>query len=263
MSLRDIDPVILVCYRFSLAALILAVPLFFLKKELFKGLREGFILGFLLWVLYIPQTIGLGYTSSANSAFITGLFVAFIPVFTFVFYRKLPTPLRTIAVIISLEGLWFLTGGLKEINRGDLMTLITAMAYAAHILFVDKYVKEDSDPYVLSFQQFFFVGLLSLMTGFIFKLPFTFGTSRTFWIILFLTLFPTLSAFVIQLVAQKFTAPIKVSLIFALEPVFAAIFSWTIGGEAFIPLRAFGGLLIFIAMVLSELPFGNRLGGNC
>ncbi|GAH27457.1 unnamed protein product [marine sediment metagenome] len=72
--------------------------------------------------------------------------------------------------------------------------------------------------------------------------------------ILFLTLFPTISAFIIQLTAQKFTLPIRVSLIFSLEPVFAALFAWTLGGETFILHRAFGGLLIFLAILISEIP---------
>ncbi|MBU1625769.1 DMT family transporter [bacterium] len=257
MSLADINPVILVGYRLSLASLILGIILFFLKKPLFGNIEYGFILGFLLWILYVPQTIGLEYTSSSNSAFITGLFVAFMPIFTLLFYRKLPNLLSFSAIVLSLMGLWFLTGGLKGINSGDLMTLITAMSYAAHIFFVDKYVKGDFDPYVLSFQQFFFVGILSVITSILFKLPFSYGTTKTVWIILFLTLFPTLSAFVIQLVAQKFTVPIKVALILSLEPVFGAIFSWTLGGEEFVPIRAFGGLLIFAAMLIYQLSGDN------
>jgi drug/metabolite transporter (DMT)-like permease len=60
-----------------------------------------------------------------------------------------------------------------------------------------------------------------------------------------------LSAFVIQMIAQKFTAPLKVALIFALEPVFAAVFAWTLGGESFVWHRAMGGLVIVAALVLS------------
>jgi len=76
--------------------------------------------------------------------------------------------------------------------------------------------------------------------------------------VVFLALFPTLSAFVIQMVAQRFTAPLKVALIFALEPVFAAVFAWTLGGEAFVWHRAGGGLLIFAALVLSGMSTPGR-----
>lgn len=177
-----------------------------------------------------------------------------MPIFYLIIFGKPPSFPRLVAVIISLSGLWFLTGGLKDINKGDLLTLITAMAYAIHLLFTDKYVKNNIDPYILSFQQFLFAGILSFITGAIFRLPFSISSKSVIWVILFLTLFPTISAFIIQLTAQKFTSPIKVSLIFALEPVFAASFAWTLGGETFILHRAFGGLLIFLAILISEIP---------
>ena len=85
--------------------------------------------------------------------------------------------------------------------------------------------------------------------------PLTITSVNAIYSIIFLTLFPTISAFVIQLLAQKNTDPIKVGVIFSLEPVFAAIFAWTLGGELFVANRAFGGILIVSAMILSELKF--------
>ena len=170
------------------------------------------------------------------------------------FFRTKLSIAKLFSVFLALLGLWLLTGGLKEINIGDMLTLIAAVTYAFHILFADKYIKKKSDPYVLSFQQFFFIGVLSIITGIVFQLPTSFGTINTLRVVLFLTLFPTVSAFVIQLIAQKYTTPVKVALIFSMEPVFAAVFAWTLGNEVFIRNRAMGGLIIVIAMILSELP---------
>ncbi|MBU2624308.1 MAG: DMT family transporter, partial [candidate division Zixibacteria bacterium] len=88
-----------------------------------------------------------------------------------------------------------------------------------------------------------------------FQLPFGIGTTETAIAVLFLALLPTLSAFVIQMVAQKIVPPVRVSLIFALEPVFAALFAWTVGGEEFSTYRAIGGLLIVAAMIVSAIPY--------
>lgn len=253
-SLGSIDPVILVGYRFLLAAFLLGLYLLFKQVNLFSSFKQGLVLGVLLWLLYAPQTIGLGHTSAANSGFITGLFVAFVPLFSFLFFKQIPSSVRILALGLSITGLAVLTGGLKEINIGDMLTVITAMAYAIHILFADKYVKGDLNPLVLSFQQFLIVGVLSLIAGVIFQLPFFPGNPSTLGIIAFLAIFPTLSAFVIQLVAQKFTTPVKVALIFAMEPVFAAIFAWTLGNESFTYPQALGGVLIVVAMIISELP---------
>jgi len=248
-----VDPVVLVGYRFLLAGLILFVFLLFLKRPLWSGWGKALWVGFLLWMLYIPQTIGLRYTTASNSGFITGLFVAFVPFFLFTIFRRKPTPMELIASGLSLIGLWVLTGGMRDINIGDMLTLITAMTYALHLLYSDKYMKAGIDPYVISCQQFLVVGILSFVTALIFDLPFTILTQNAVWMILFLTLFPTLLAFVIQMMAQKIASPLRVSLIFALEPVFAGIFAWTLGGEELISHRAFGGLLIFLALVVSGL----------
>lgn len=253
-SLENIDPVILVGYRFTLAAIILGIFLKAQGRRLMADCRRGCILGFLLWLLYVPQTIGLEFTTASNSAFITGLFVAFVPMFSLFLFGRFPTIRDFIAVLVSLGGLWFLTGGLVHANRGDLLTLITAMTYALHILYADKYLKEGIDPFVIAFQQFLFVGLLSLIGGLVLRLPFGIGTTETGLAVLFLAIFPTFSAFVIQMVAQRLIAPLRVSLIFALEPVFAAAFAWTLGGETFNTERAIGGALIVAAMIVSAIP---------
>lgn len=253
-SLDSIDPVILVGYRFMIAAVCLMVPLLILKRRIWSNLKEGLILGLFIWILYIAQTIGLKYTSAANSGLITGLFVAFVPLILIAVFRTMPSITGVLATVVSVSGLWVLTGGLKQVNIGDMITLISAMAYAIHILFVDRYIKRGIDPYVLSFQQFLFIGAASIITGIIFRLPFSVKNTEVVWMILFLAIFPSLSAFAIQLVAQKYTPPIRVSLILAFEPVFAVIFAWTLGNEAYSLNKALGGVLIFLALVISGIP---------
>lgn len=253
-SLATIDPVVLVGYRFLMAAAVLAIGLKIAKRPLFLYWKESTQLGVILWILYITQTVGLQYTTASNSGFITGLFVAFVPFFTLLLNRKARIIPQMPAVLLSLVGLWLLTGGLTDVNRGDWLTLLAAMAYAGHLLYVDRFVKQGLDVFILSFQQFLFVGALSLITAAIFGLPFVPARASAFGYVAFLALLPTLSAFVLQLIAQKIVPPIRVSLILALEPVFAALFAWTLGGEEFILRRALGGSLIFVAMLLSDLP---------
>ncbi|MEZ5360320.1 MAG: DMT family transporter [Candidatus Zixiibacteriota bacterium] len=257
-ALDNIDPVMLVAYRFLLAGIVLLPFILATKRDIFHHLKRGLVLSIILWLLYVPQTVGLGYTTASNSGFITGLFVLFVPIFQRTIFKAKPTVTEIVAALVSLAGLWVLTGGLHDINAGDMLTLLAAVTYALHVLYSDKYIKSGSDAFVLSCQQFIIIGLLSLITGIVFDLPFATGNTSVWWVILFLALFPTLSAFVIQLMAQKITSPFKVSLIFALEPVFAAIFAWTLGGETPILHRALGGLLIFAALVIASLPAPRR-----
>ncbi|MFH2054599.1 MAG: DMT family transporter, partial [bacterium] len=153
-----------------------------------------------------------------------------------------------------------LTGGIVNANLGDLLTLITAAACAGHIFVADRFIRGKLDPYVLSMQQFATVGILSLLAALLLGAPLLPTRVDTVGTIVFLALFPTLSAFVIQLVAQRHTAAVRVSLIFALEPVFAALVAWTFGGEQFVWTRAGGGLLVVLAFLSSgkERPLVER-----
>lgn len=257
-SLRGIGAFALVGYRFLIAGAVLGLVLLALRRPVRPVLGPGCALGFVLWLLYASQTVGLKHTTAANSGFITGLFVVFVPMFSLLFFRRPPSAVRWAAVGVAATGLWLLTGMLQAFNFGDGLTLIAAAAYALHILLADRWVRGEADPYALSYVQFMTVAALSFAAVPLFGEGFAVGSGRTALVVLGLALIPTLSAFVIQLAAQKTTPPVKVALIFTMEPVFAALFSWTLGGETPGALQIVGGGLIVAAMVLAELPFGGN-----
>ncbi len=260
-ALAGVDPVAMVCHRFLLSALLLA-PWALVRPSRGRHLKESLILAVLLFLLYTTQTIGLGFTSASNSGFITGLFVIFVPIFLLFFFRKSPTAVQWISSGLALLGLWMLTGGISSVNFGDVITLVAAATYAAHLLATDKYVRDDADTLVLAFHQFWMTGLMALIFCLVTGRSLAVTGDKAAGTIAFLAVIPTLSAFFIQMWAQKVTAPIKVSLIFSLEPVFAALFAWTIGGEAFIPARAAGGGLIVAAMMAGEISKLDLLKGR-
>ena len=139
----------------------MAILLYFIqRKPLFKNFKQGFILGFILCLAYIAQSTGLVYISASNSGFITGLFVIFVPLFSILILKKVPSIKNFIALAVSLVGLWFLTGGIGQMNVGDLLTLVTAVTIAIHILYTNKLIKNNADPYILNFQQLFTVGII-------------------------------------------------------------------------------------------------------
>ncbi len=259
-ALSGVDPVALVAHRFFLSAFLLA-PFALTRPSRGKHLKESFFLAVLLFLLYVSQTIGLGYTSASNSGFITGLFVIFVPIFLLIFVGQPPTPVQWGSSLLALCGLWLLTGGIRSANFGDAITLIAAATYAAHLLATDKYVRADADSLVLAFHQFWMTGLMAAVYAFATGRSFAFS-GRSAGTIAFLAVVPTLSAFFIQMHAQKTVAPVKVSLIFSLEPVFAAVFAWTLGGELFAPARAAGGALIVAAMMAGELSKLDLLKGR-
>ncbi|MBU0983789.1 MAG: DMT family transporter, partial [candidate division Zixibacteria bacterium] len=170
-ALDSVDPVVMVGYRFVGAGLLLLAYLLYKRHNVLTGIGPALTLGVVLWVLYVPQTIGLEYTTASNSGFITGLFVLFVPLLMLTVFRQRPTLLETVASVVSLIGLWILTGGMSDVNVGDFLTLITAVAYALHLLLADRYMKRGLNPLVLSCQQFLVVGTLSFLTALVFDLP--------------------------------------------------------------------------------------------
>jgi len=251
-ALGSVDPVVMVAIRFLIAAVLL-LPWVLKRKDLKAHMAEGFFLSVILALLYISQTVGLLYTTASNSGFITGLFIIFIPAFMFLFRKERPTRLQALSAALALAGMWLLTGGVNGFNLGDALALVAAAAYAGHLIVTDKFVKADADPVMLAFHQFWMTSLIAFLMAAFMGYPMGVAGLNGWAVILFLAAFPTLSAFYIQMLAQKGSTPFKVGLIFTLEPVFAAAFAWTLGGENFLPVKAAGGFLIVLGMILGEL----------
>jgi drug/metabolite transporter (DMT)-like permease len=249
------SPLTLVAWRFLLTAALLAVWLALARRPFWSGLRQGLALGAMLAVLYVAQTVGLVYTTASNSGFITGLFIVFVPLVGLLLYRERPLPRHLAAVAIALGGLWLLTGGVHGANRGDWLTLLCAITYAGHVVYAGRCMARGADPLTLNFQQVLVTGLAALFLAVPARAPLAITDPRAWAIIVFLAVFPTLSAFHLQLVGQRYVDSTRTSLIFTLEPVFAAVFAWTLGGEQPLPIKAVGGALIVVAMLVSELSY--------
>jgi len=256
--LASIHPLALVGWRFTIAAVVLGLWLVLRSPRggrlaaLLGGWKAGLSLGLILWVLYVAQTVGLVYTSASNSGFITGLFIVFTPLAAWLLFRQRARPRHLAAVLIALGGLWLLTGGVRSANLGDVLTLAAAVTYALHVIYAGRYMAEGLSPLALCFQQTLVIGALSLLAAPLLRVPLGAANAGAVWIVVLLALFPTLSAFVIQLYAQRVVDPVRTTLIFTMEPVFAALFAWTLGGEVLLPLKALGGALIVAAMLVSE-----------
>ncbi|EKD50859.1 MAG: drug/metabolite transporter (DMT) superfamily permease, partial [uncultured bacterium] len=252
-QLRFIDPVTMVFYRFAAASLILGLYLFFRRIPLFHNWRRGLIVGFWLWVIYVAQNIGMLYTTASNSGFITALNIVFVPILSLMMFRHMPSKTRILASCVSVTGMWLLTGGLHGMNCGDVITLFSALACAFYVLYSDKYLKQGMSPVVLCFQSLFVVFVLSFVWMVVLQRPFELNPSRTLGALLYLTLVATVLAFTVNLYVQKISTPMRVTLIYASEPVFAALFACYFLGESLNRVQWLGGGLIVLAMMLSEL----------
>ncbi|WP_027338905.1 DMT family transporter [Halonatronum saccharophilum] len=256
----DVGPFYFLTLRFGLAFFILLL-LFFnrLKKIDVNILKSGTNLGVVLFLGFALQVSGLRYTTASKAGFITGLSVVLVPFLGAIFFKKKLSLSTCFGVIFATGGLFLLSfDGVASLNYGDLLIFLCALSFALHILFVDKYVKFN-DAILLALIQ---IGVVALLSGVlaVFRGGVVSINSSLLWAnILYMGLFATAIALLIQNKAQEKTTPAKAAIIFSLEPVFGSVFSYAILGELISPRAYFGGGLIVLGMVLAQIRFKESL----
>lgn len=219
-----------------------------------KGMLYGTILGCVLFSGFAIQTIGIQYTSVSNSAFITGLSVVLVPIILAFINKKLPSKKIFVCSLMAVSGLAMLTlnNGLTGINIGDLLTLLSTLGFATHIITVGKLANME-EPLSMAIVQIGVVSLLSMIASLMFETP-TLPTTVPLWLnISALGLVCTAGAFITQNLAQKYTSASHTALIYTLEPVFAAVAGYIILGELLSGISMFGAILIVSGMLLAEI----------
>ncbi len=241
--------------RFMLATILLVLICLVMKRPLLmRDVRYGIILGLFLFGCFAFQTTALLYTTATNTAFLTGLYVIFTPIFESVLFKKPTTRYMAAGVVLASAGLYFLCNdGLTwSFNKGDLLAILCAIGATLHIIFTGRYAPRG-DVFWLTAVQIGAVGFLSLMIAalqgqnvFVYK-----DEIRSALIIC--VLFATVFAFLIQTSMQRFTSPAQAALIFCLEPVFAAVYAYFAINETLGLVGLAGAVLILAGMIVSEL----------
>lgn len=254
-TIRNVDPFYLVFIRNLIAAVPLSLYVLVRdRKALFNTapLGRGAFLGFLLAATYCSQTIGLEFTTSGHSAFITGSAVIFVPILLFVIWRIKLHPLDLVSIVGVFAGLFLLTwDGGGRINPGDLITLITVTAYAIHLISAGRFVK-GTDVTAMVAHQFNFATLFSLVAYLLAgRGDFTLAP-KSLYALAYLGLCGTLFCYFVTVWAQKQVSAVQVALIFALEPVFAALFAWIFAGEILRGKELAGMALILAGIILYQ-----------
>ena len=256
--------------RFTVAALFLLVILLIRNRHQlaeFRGpiIRAGIILGFWLCLGYALQTVGLLYTTPSKAGFITGLSVVLVPLFSFLLLRDRIKVVAVLGVILAAAGLYLLTQNQEfSFNLGDALVFGCAICFAMQIVFTGKYAPHFS-ALPLAIVQLGTVAVMSWLYAFFFE-----DWSRAFDpAILFIpevamglivtSIFATALAFLAQTALQKQTSSTRVALIFALEPVFAALTSYIFIHEVLNGRQLTGCLMIFTGMILAEMPIAQWL----
>jgi drug/metabolite transporter (DMT)-like permease len=255
-ALAGASPLAFLSLRFAIAAVALA-PFTDLRTPLSRAeLRAGGLLTLLLASGFAAQAVGLQYTTPARSAFIVALSSVLAPVVAFVILRQRLRWLVAVALAIAGGGIYLLTapdgvgGGL---NRGDLLTLITAVVFGGQIVAVAELaVRHDARRLV--WLQLAGTAVAAAVAAFALE-PVRFEASAgVLGAVVFTGVGATALALVWQMDAQRHMSASRAALIFCLEPVFAAVASWVWLGERLSVTQWVGAALIVAGMILAELP---------
>ena len=255
-ALDDASALVFLALRFGLATASLWIAFRWhgplrLGREL---LRNGSLIGFALFAGYLCQTIGLRFTTPARSAFLTGLFIVFVPAIMAFQRKRLPSGSEIIGIVAGFVGLGFLASPVSfdDTSIGDALTVVCALAYAVHILLLARF-SGTADPRALTLIQIGTAFVLSLFTFWWVETPFL-RLSPRLWVAVGITgILATAVAFMVQTWAQRHVPPTRTAFIFALEPVFAWITSFLVAGERLSMEGLTGAALILLGILFVEI----------
>lgn len=269
LSLADMDPFTLNAYRF-LGAFFIAAAISWKKVKTVNKttLKYSALVGIALVFVYIGATFGVKYTSLSNSGFLCAMTVVFTPMISSIILKEKQDRRVIAAVLMCFVGIAMLT--LKDdfsINmgnlKGDLLCLMCAFAYAIDLLLTEKAVShEEVDAYQLGVFQLGVTGVCNLIMAFITEQPHLPSSPSIWGAVLFLAVFCTGVAFVIQPVAQQYTTAAHTGVIFALEPVFAAVVAVIFAHEILTLKSYFGAFLMVLSIFVMEIDFGSLMKKN-
>jgi drug/metabolite transporter (DMT)-like permease len=253
----DLEVYILLSGRSILAAIVLYIIYRKIIKAEFISVLKNLSLWFFAVAGFIAlalQTEALKYTTATNSAFITALFVVFVPFIKFIMYRETVKKGFYIAVFIAILGLYLISIGFglpHAFNKGDLLSLCCALFYAFYIILLEKLSVKYSEGSLM-----FFYFALQFIISFAIAMP-----TENISAIMHLNIFSYANLFALAVIGsvvpyllmakgqQNVKAQVA-SIIYNLEPVSATLLAYLFLGEMITETKVIGGIIIFIALTI-------------
>jgi drug/metabolite transporter (DMT)-like permease len=248
--------------RFAVAAIVLVLVAPRAVRRLSPAARRhSVVLGALYGAAQIMQTAGLAHTAASVSGFITGTYVVATPVFAAALLRTRIGAATWAAVALAAVGLGVLSLDGLSVGYGEALTFVAALTYALHIVGLGAWSR-PADALGMSIVQIAVIAGICLVAsapgGIV--LP----DRASDWLsVLYMAVLAGAVALLAQTWAQSHLAPTRSAIIMSMEPVFAALFAVTLGGEATTTRMLLGGALMLTAMLIVELvPRRRRLEGE-
>ncbi len=229
-----------------------------------KVILGGIICGCFLCFATTLQTQGMVYTSPGKAGFITAMYMIIVPIIN-IFRGKRPSFIILFSVVVAVLGLYLMCINSDiTINKGDVLIFICAFLFAGHILVID-YFSPYVDGIKLSCLQFFVSGIINVIMMFIFEEPQMLPILKCWATIGYSGVMSCGVAYTLQIIGQKHTDPTSASIIMSLESVFATLstvilvaLGFNLTGGAMTMREIMGCVLMFIAIILVELPHPQK-----
>ena len=262
VGMDHIGPMTFQAVRCTLGAVFLVPVVFLFEKDKTQFLikwknpklwKTGIVCGAALFVAAGLQQVGLVYTTAGKAGFITAMYIVLVPILG-IFLGKRPSPVCWISVGLAVAGLYLLSCmGTTGINIGDILILGGALGFAVQITLIDR-MSHDLDGLRLNAIQALVCGLISAVFMFLTEEP-NVRNILVCWLPLgYAGILSMGIAYSLQIVGQKHLEPTPASLIMSLESVYAALFGWLLLNETMTTPELTGCVLVFAAVILSQLP---------
>lgn len=239
--------------RFFVATVLLGVMTFRkMKKIPLSTIKNGILLGVMLYVSFLLQTLGLELTTPSKNAFLTAVNVAVVPFIGVLFHGHVLNKKDVVRATVAMVGVGLISFQWSgAVNFGDVLSFLCAFTFALHIFYTGTYAKEE-DPVALTFVQMgtsFALSFLSVL----YRGDHILGHDpRGYLAVLYLGVFSTTICFLVMTLSQKYTKPSRAAVIMSTESLFAMVFSILILREVVTLRMVLGALVIFTAIVLPE-----------
>ncbi len=217
-----------------------------------RSVIAGGVIGLVNGGAMILQVLGLKYTTASHSAFITAVYIVFVPVIEWIFWGKKPRARLFGGIGVTLAGV-FLLSGIRagfSVNPGDAITFLSGILFAFEIFLISHF-GEKSDPFCLILVQFLATGatgaLFSCLDGSLaYGMPLVMSGGRVMLSLAYLAVMGTFIPFMLQVFAQKTVKPTIAGMIYITESVFALLLAALFLGER-MTVRGWVGIVCILA----------------
>jgi drug/metabolite transporter (DMT)-like permease len=256
ISLEYFTPYQILAWRFLIGVIIISIIFHKKLKNIKKStIIKGAVLGIFLYLAFALQTVGLQYTTPSKNAFLTAVNVVIVPFIGFFMYKRKMDMFELIGAVIAMIGVGVLSLKLSsDINIGDLLSLCCAVAFAFHIFYTAKYVK-DEDAVLLTVIQMMAAAVIGFIVVFLKGETSISFEGEGMISLLYLGVFSTTIAYLLQTTAQKLITETKAAIILSTESFWGMVFSVIILDEVMTIKMIIGAILILSAILISETKF--------